>query len=305
MQTFSELFKTILAGNQEVSRAAARDVRKRLYRSAKSGRSEYGSIKKIIGAAPATYAKIIEPWRQENFVTSISVLYFLHDRDDRPDFLFPWLFQLLQHGNGNVRHAAVRMMEHELGTLTYHTRFPGERSPFIGLSPESADQILRALRVNLEELAGRSWKQAYEKFKYIDELPSGTYKSTRLILECLDDYCREAAPWPMSGLTEVEPMEKILKRRAEIEQELTEALKEAGSDFSLAHIIDAIYNEEGSDDVMKIVAMFDRGGDTMELENVLGLITEAWNYFPHKTLDGISPAEQILNYRKRGENDNS
>jgi len=42
------------------------------------------------------------------------------------------------------------------------------------------------------------------------------------------------------------------------------------------------------------VAMFDRGGDASELSHVLELVTDAWNYFPHKALGGISPAETLL-----------
>ena len=34
-----------------------------------------------------------------------------------------------------------------------------------------------------------------------------------------------------------------------------------------------------------------RGGDASELSNVLELVSDAWNYFPHKILGGISPAD--------------
>ena len=61
--------------------------------------------------------------------------------------------------------------------------------------------------------------------------------------------------------------------------------------------LDVIYNEEENDYMMKVVAMFDRGGDASEIENVLELVTDAWNYFPHKVLGGISPAEKLLEYR--------
>ncbi len=47
---------------------------------------------------------------------------------------------------------------------------------------------------------------------------------------------------------------------------------------------------------MKVVAMFDRGGDASELSNVLELVTDAWNYFPHKALNGLSPAEKLLEH---------
>ena len=101
-----------------------------------------------------------------------------------------------------------------------------------------------------------------------------------------------------SKFMQVESKQKILKRRKEIEQELVDVLKETQSDFELAHVLDAIYNEEDNDDMMKVVAMFDRGGDATELENVLELVTDAWNYFPHKVLGGISPAEKLLEYNE-------
>ena len=59
--------------------------------------------------------------------------------------------------------------------------------------------------------------------------------------------------------------------------------------------------------MMKVVAIFDgstslttgRGGDASELSNVLELVTDAWNYFPHEVLGGISPAEKLLEYQEK------
>jgi len=76
-------------------------------------------------------------------------------------------------------------------------------------------------------------------------------------------------------------------------------LKETKSDFKLEHVLEVIYNEEDNDDMMKIVAMFDRGGDASELSNVLELVTDVWNYFPHKVLGGLSPAERILEHNNK------
>jgi len=98
---------------------------------------------------------------------------------------------------------------------------------------------------------------------------------------------------------QIDNLETILARRKEIEGEIMDMLKETKSDFTLDHIRDAIYHEEDNDDMMKVVAMFDRGGDASELSNVLELITDAWNYFPHEVLSGISPAEKILEYKQK------
>ena len=92
---------------------------------------------------------------------------------------------------------------------------------------------------------------------------------------------------------QIESKQQIIERRKEIEQELEEMLKETESDFTLDHVRDAIFHEEDNDDMMKVVAMFDRGGDASELENILELVTDAWNYFPHKCLSGLCPMEKI------------
>ena len=89
----------------------------------------------------------------------------------------------------------------------------------------------------------------------------------------------------------------------EVEEDVVEMLKECGSRFSLEDVKVAIYNEEESDDMMKVVAMFDRGGEQYELQDILNLVTDAWNYFPHKALNGLSPSEMLKNAdKKNGKN---
>ena len=44
----------------------------------------------------------------------------------------------------------------------------------------------------------------------------------------------------------------------------------------------------------KIIPMFDTGEGKAELGEILELITDAWNYFPHKILGGKSPKEMVL-----------
>lgn len=90
-----------------------------------------------------------------------------------------------------------------------------------------------------------------------------------------------------------ESKQEILERRKEIEQELADLLAEIESEFSLQDIQNIIYHEEDNDDMMQVVAIFDRG-NPLELSNVLELVADAWNYFPHESLGGLSPNEIIL-----------
>lgn len=96
---------------------------------------------------------------------------------------------------------------------------------------------------------------------------------------------------------EFESKEEILNRRKEIEQELLDLLREIGSDFTLDQIKEIIYNEEGQGDLADVISMFDTGQDIGEFNEILETVNDAWNYFPHKVLDGLFPAKKILGYR--------
>ncbi|MGB7958246.1 MAG: hypothetical protein WCF77_05430 [Minisyncoccia bacterium] len=87
--------------------------------------------------------------------------------------------------------------------------------------------------------------------------------------------------------------QEIIKERREIEEYIVALLKKVKSDFTFKDVTDAIYNETEQGDLTKMIAMFDTGeGD--ELSNILDILTDAWNYFPHKSLGGKSPEEMLL-----------
>jgi len=180
-----------LHGEKSDSRLAARKVRKLLYSSTGTyNREKFIDIANLIKNAPGEYEKISEGWRQENFVLAVSVIYYMHDREDQPDFLFPWLFQLLEHPNGVIRYASVRMLSHEIGPLTVHIRFPNHKPGYFGkLTPEQADTILHSLFINLNELMGTLWQSKYRRYKYIDSLPASPYKSVQMVLAELEESC--------------------------------------------------------------------------------------------------------------------
>lgn len=185
--TFKKLFNTILTAEKDDSRKAARGVRKLLYSSCDGGK--YDDIKKIIAKAPKEYVNITEDWRQENFVMAVSVLYFLHGKESQPDFLFPWLLHLLQHKNGNIRHAAVRMLENELGPLTVHLRCPDYKQS--KSKSERSDFILLNLYIVLNNLLAGLWEPKYKKYKYVDSLSACPYKSIQMVMNRLEYDCGE------------------------------------------------------------------------------------------------------------------
>jgi len=186
ISTIKECFGVILNGGKDESRLAARRVRKLLY-SSHCDRKAFNDIENIVNEAPNKYTEISEDWRQEYFVVAVSVIYYLHDRETEPDFLFPWFFQLLQHPNGIIRYAVVRMLSIELGPLTVHIRVPGHKSD--RLKPERADETLQALFMGLCGLTSVLWEPKFKRYKYIDSLPTGPYKSVQMVLAKVEEYC--------------------------------------------------------------------------------------------------------------------
>lgn len=92
--------------------------------------------------------------------------------------------------------------------------------------------------------------------------------------------------------------EDIDEYKAEVEADINQLLEDAGSDFTLDDIKDVVYNEEDTGDMQKIIAMFDTGEEGgPELSTVLEVVTDAWNYFPHKILSGLSPAEVSFRHK--------
>lgn len=186
IKTIKQCFYVILSADKEESRLAARKVRKLLY-SSLSESNEYQDIENAINEASDKYAEISEDWRRKHFTMAISVIYFLHDREEEPDFLFPWFFQLLQHPDGVIRYSAVKMLCHELGPLTVHIRVPDHKKD--RLTPEQADHILGELFINLQRLTDILWEPRFRRYKYIDSLPTSPYKSAQMVLAKMEEYC--------------------------------------------------------------------------------------------------------------------
>ncbi len=93
-------------------------------------------------------------------------------------------------------------------------------------------------------------------------------------------------------------VKEILKKRNETEKKLSNILKEINSPLTLEQIKDIIYREKNDNELTKIVQAFDRGQGIKELNRIFEIINDAWNYFPHKCLDGLCPMEAILKYNR-------
>ncbi len=99
----------------------------------------------------------------------------------------------------------------------------------------------------------------------------------------------------MAKSVKKETKESIAKKRKEIEKNLLALIKKYKANITIDEIKEIIYNEKSHKELDEIVKKLDQNQSPEEFERMLYLINDVWNYFPHKVLGGISPAEKILN----------
>ncbi|KKU57284.1 MAG: hypothetical protein UX81_C0040G0008 [Parcubacteria group bacterium GW2011_GWA2_47_12] len=231
---------------------------------------------------------------KEAFASGLG-LFFLVLSDEHFDTLKNFVIKVIQHKNGHIREAIRHTAEWLFISLT------SRAEPFVFPEGKELTDAQKAEQAN-----GRAQYVGYvqdiealidtygtddEKGEYIHEMKPSVHKSLQQLWGRLTD---NRAYQKLLEATLPIPYEIFIKRK-EIEHELLELLKEHRSDSSVDDIKDIIYHEEESGDMMKIISLFDRGS-AGELSDVLELVSDAWNYFPHKTLNGISPQEKLLEY---------
>jgi len=248
------------------------------------------------------FKEIEKTSNKEAFASGLS-FFFLALADEHFEVLKKFTLEVIQHPDGHVREAIRKTADWLFCSLTDHAE------PFVYPKGKEMtnEQKARQIRGRKEYLSYVQEIEAlidiYDKedadVEYIDEMKPSINKSLQQLWSRLTE-CRVY----QSALEATRPIPyEIFIKRREVEHELTEMLRETKSDFELDDIKCAIYNEEETDDLMKVVAMFDRGGDVSELSDILELVNDAWNYFPHKVLGGLSPSEKLLEYQGRKNED--
>ncbi|MFA5000697.1 MAG: hypothetical protein WC531_00505 [Candidatus Paceibacterota bacterium] len=227
---------------------------------------------------------------KEAFVAGLS-FFFLALDNDHFDTLKNFTLRVIQHPNGHIREAIRHTSSWLFCSLTSRAcpfvYPPGQELTTKQKTEQTKahEQYLNYVK-EIEALIDR-YSLDDERVKYIEDMKPSINKSLQQLWSELADSraCQEI-------IAETRPIpSEVFFKRKELEQEITKLLKETRSDFDLSDVKNAIFHEEDTDDMMEIVAMFDRGGDTSELSNILELATDAWNYFPHQMLGGLSPAE--------------
>lgn len=243
------------------------------------------------------FDSIEQPSNQAAFASGLNI-FFLVLADDHFEVLQDFTLKVIQHPHGHVREAIRKTADWLYISLSdrIHPFVYPKNKPLTPKQKSEQAQATKQYRDYIREI-----KDLIERYRsgnestieYIDKLKPSVHKSLQMLLS---DLTRGS----LSATLHTPPPE-ILAKRGEIEQELQELLKDRGSDFDLSDIKDIIYNEEGPDDLMRIVAMFDTGQSMHQLQYILDVANNAWNYFPHRILDGLSPSEMILKHQNKSQ----
>ena len=288
-----KLLDILISGNPEQVRGAKKDIEKLCH---KGGKTFHRNTHIVFEYLPK-FDQIEKVENQASFASGLS-LFFLYLGDKYFNELANFTLKVLQHPNGTVREAIRKSADWLFISLTSRAH------PFVypkgkKLTKEQKDMQKDAEYQYIDfvhkiELLIDQYDDGTERVEYVQDMKPSVNKSLQLL-------------W--SRLTESHSYQRILEkvrpqpaevafRRREIESELKNLLKAARSDFNLEDIKDIIFNENSHDCLTDIIAMFDTGHVGIEMQDILETVNEAWNYFPHKILNGLSPAEKVLEYQQ-------
>jgi len=293
LKKFGELFETLATG----TRIEIREAKKQIEKIGREDHKLFGRAGEFISSRIADFDSISDAEHKAAVISGMS-LFYLALADDHFDELKKFIIKNLQHPDGHVREAARKTGDWLFISLSARSEphiYP-EGTPLT--EKQKDEQIIArkqyiSLVSELEALIDQC-DDTDEDAEYIDEMKPSVHKSLQLFWNRITgspSYRRtveQSRPIPLD----------IFMKRKEIESELENKLKEVGSDFDVEYIKQIIFEEDGTDDLTDIIMLFDTGQGAVELQDILEIVNEAWNYFPHKVLNGLSPAEKLSEYRR-------
>lgn len=92
---------------------------------------------------------------------------------------------------------------------------------------------------------------------------------------------------------------EIEEKRTELKRKVSYLIGKYQVPYTLEQILEIIENEKTGKELNYLIGFFARAENIDQINEDIALITETWNYFPHKGLDGLSPVEKLEEYKKQ------
>lgn len=292
-QELRRLLDILIKGNSEQVKNAKKAIEKLCNKESKT----FHKSTHLVFEYLPKFDQIEKVENKAAFASGLS-LFFLSLGDEYFNELVDFTLKVLQHPSGTVREAIRKSADWLYISLTSRAH------PFVYPKGKKLTEEQKRMQKETEhqyinfvhkvELLIDQYNDGTEDVQYIQEMKPSINKSLQLFWSRLT----ESRSYQRI-LEKVRPLPaEIALRRREIEVELRDLLKVARSGFNLEDIKDIIFNENSHDCLTEIIAMFNTGQGGTEIQNILEIVNDAWNYFPHKILNGLSPAEKVLEYQQ-------
>jgi len=148
----------------------------------------------------------------------------------------------------------------------------------------------------------------FNRYKYVCAFPPSVYKSLQMLimekifysesLERLYKVCESKIFGPDHDNKSQMSKRKFLEKREDAEKRAVELLNELKTDLSFGELKKLIYSGKKMFDVLKNTKLLDNVKNDDEANKILKIFMDVWNYFPHKTLNGLSPLEKSHNLQE-------
>lgn len=285
--TFAEIFEVLAKGRPEQFKEVKRLIEKKWNSDHESFNKEWLLIKKLI----EKFDSISDSKNKAAVISGMSFFYLVFG-DNHFEILKDFVIKNLTNSNGQIRESMRHTADWLYGSLTSRAEpfvYPKEK-------PLSHKQIEEqkiaigqyfSLVKEVEDLMEK-YDDGKDNSEYIDQMKPSVHKSLQTFWSRLTD--NRVYRHLLEKNTPI-PFELLMKRK-EIETEIAELLNQAKSFFDVKDVKEAVYEEEGTSDMQDIIAMFDTGElNAPSIDSVLEVVSDAWNYFPHRQLNNLCPKE--------------
>lgn len=284
---FKRIFNVLMHGNADEYREAKKEIEK-IYKS--KGSVMFGKAAIVALDYLKEFDKIKSKKNKEAFLSGLS-LFFLVLADEHFDELKNFTLKVIQNRDGHIREAIRKTADWLFISLSSRMK------PFVypkgkPLTEKQKGEQVKARKqfkvylAEVEELLYKYHLPENRAAKYVEDMKPSVEKSLQMLWSRLSDLSKYA----------VESSPDILRKRKEIEKELSFLVNKYKSMLSVKEIIEVIYEEQSQDDLNEVIRLFSKVENLTELNNILSTINDVWNYFPHKSLGGLSPHEKRLEY---------
>ncbi|MCK5211861.1 hypothetical protein KAJ89_04120 [Candidatus Parcubacteria bacterium] len=218
-----------------------------------------------------------------------------------------FLLTYVQHPSGKIRQAIIRASDYLIMDIVVDIRDMGNNKNNQKRMERIAKNKMRFgfFVYAVEQLLEKYEEPKFRRYKYVSNMPVGVYKSLQILIteqllrseyyeKMYEEFLQNNIKIPRPQIDASITKEQILNRREEIERELTEWIKKTNCDLSFRKIQEIIYYEKSQKDLHEIMRAFDKAQDMDEMNAILKVVSEAWNYYPHRCLNDLSPAEKFV-----------